>query len=350
MWASIALNDLHELITPAALVLGGFIAGLLVERVIIGALRRGAARTEWEGDEILLNGLRGIIVTLFILIGLRLALPAVHLNENYTAAGERIIAAAFVLLATVALNRISIGFVELYASGIPGIQPSTSIFTNITKVIVWVIGILVALQIFGISITPMLTALGVGGLGVALALQDTLSNLFSGLTLIAARQIQVGDYIELETGQAGHVADITWRNTTIRSLPNNMVIVPNAALAKSVITNYNQPEQQMSVLVQVGVGYASDLGQVEKVTIDVAKKVMGELVGDIPGFEPFIRYHTFGESSIDFSVILRVKEFGDQYVLKHEFIKQLQARFAKEGIEIPFPIRTVHLDKQQSPN
>jgi len=202
---------------------------------------------------------------------------------------------------------------------------------------------MVILQSFGVSITPLLTALGIGGIAIALALQDTLSNLFAGFQIIASKKIRVGDYIKLDSGDEGHVTDITWRNTTIRSLPNNTVVLPNSRLANSIVTNYNIPEKEMSFLVQVGVSYGSDLEKVERATVDVAREIMKTVPGGVPGFEPFIRYHTFGDFSIGFTVIMRAKEFVDHYPLKHEFVKKLHARYIKEGIEIPFPIRTVRM-------
>ena len=95
------------------------------------------------------------------------------------------------------------------------------------------------------------------------------------------------------------------------------------------------------MLIDVGVDYASDLAHVERVTIEVGREVMREVNGGVPDFEPFTRYHTFGDSSINFSVILRGKEVVDQYLIKHEFVKRLHARYAQEGISIPFPIRTL---------
>ena len=201
------------------------------------------------------------------------------------------------------------------------------------------------LHSLGISITPILTALGVGGLAAALALQPTLANLFSGLQIIAAKQLHPGDYIKLDSGEEGYVTDIAWRNTIIRALPNNMIIVPNSKLASAIVTNYYQPEQEMAVLVQVGVSYKSDLKKVEEVTIEVGKEIMREVEGGVPDFEPFIRYHTFDDSSINFTVILRTTEYVGQYLIKHEFIKRLHKRYNKEGIVIPFPIRTIHMDQ-----
>jgi small-conductance mechanosensitive channel len=124
-------------------------------------------------------------------------------------------------------------------------------------------------------------------------------------------------------------------------LANNLVVVPNAKLAQAVVINHHLPSKDLAVLVDVGVDYGSDLGQVERVVIDVGREVMSTVAGGVAEFDPFIRYHTFGDSSIDFTVILRAREFVDQYLIKHEFIKRLHARFEHEGIVIPFPIRTV---------
>jgi small-conductance mechanosensitive channel len=124
-------------------------------------------------------------------------------------------------------------------------------------------------------------------------------------------------------------------------LPNNTVLVPNAKLAQAIVINYHLPDKELAVLVNVGVDYESDLEQVERVTCDVARDVMRTVPGGVPQFEPFIRYHTFGESSIDFTVILRASEFVDQYLVKHEFVKRLHQRYRHEGIAIPFPIRTL---------
>jgi small-conductance mechanosensitive channel len=124
-------------------------------------------------------------------------------------------------------------------------------------------------------------------------------------------------------------------------LPNNLVLVPNAKLAQAIVTNCDLPDKEMAVLVDVGVDYDSNLRHVERVTIDVAREVLRTTPGGIDTFEPFIRYHTFAESSVNFTVILRAREFVDQYLIKHEFVKQLHEGYTREGITIPFPIRTI---------
>lgn len=181
----------------------------------------------------------------------------------------------------------------------------------------------------------------VSRLAVALALQDTLSNLFAGFHILASHQIKIGDYIKLESGEEGFVTDINLRTTQIKMLANNVVLVPNEKITKAIVTNYNLPDAEIGITMQIGVHYQSNLDTVERVTIEVARDVMRTVPGGVPEYEPVVRYHTFGQSRIEFTLVLRVKTFADQYLIKHECIKRLQQRYAQEQIIIPYPIRTI---------
>ncbi len=242
---------------------------------------------------------------------------------------------------TLALAAIASQSVDAYGAVIAPALPVSSLTRNVAWALIAVLGFLVILNGLGLSITPMLTALGVGGLAVALALQEPLANFFAGLFITLAGQIRVGDYVKLDSGQEGYVVDFSWRSTRLRMLANNLVLVPNSKLAQAIVVNHHLPSQDLAVLVEVGVDYSSDLRQVERVVTEVGRSVMLEVTGGVTEFEPFIRYHTFGDSSVNFTVILRAREFVDQYLIKHEFITRLHARFDREGIMIPFPIRTI---------
>jgi small-conductance mechanosensitive channel len=278
----------------------------------------------------------------FLLAGLAVGSRYVEPDAARLAVVDKASVAALILSLTLVIASFLGRLVARRAASWPDTLPSTTLVQNAVRLVVVGLGVLIVLSDLGIAITPLLTALGVGSLAVALALQPTLSNLFAGFYISLARQIRVGDYVELETGQQGYVVDIGWRSTQIRELPNNVIVVPNARIAEIIVKNYALPVTEQSALVQVGVSYASDLAKVERVTIEVAREVQRTVAGAQPDFEPFIRFHTFGDSSIDFSVILRVKEFTDRYLVTHEFVKRLQARYAIEGIEIPFPQRVVH--------
>lgn len=330
-------------VVPASYVIGGFLVGYVFDTIVIHKLKNWASKTTWRGDDILIGAVKRVGRLWFFFAGLYFALFHIPLSKAQLAGGKKALLVLVLLSTTVVVARITVGFVNMYTDRNREVLPPTSIFRNLTRLAVFALGGLIILQSLGISITPILTALGVGGLAVALALQPTLENLFSGLQIIVSKQLRPGDYVKLDNGEGGYVKDISWRNTTIQALGNNMMVIPNAKLAAATIMNYSQPEKQMSVLVQCGVAYDSDLEKVERVTIAVAKETLKEVDGGVSEFEPFIRYHTFNNSSIDFTVILRGTEFVSQYLLKHEFVKRLKKRFDKEGIEIPFPIRTVYM-------
>ena len=332
-----------RLILPLALIAGGLLVGIIFDKIILKRLRKVAVKTKWEGDEIIVSALSRMTILWFVVAGIYGAANSIPMRPTHLSILHKTLLVIVIFSATVVLARISVGFVNLYAARVKGVLPSTSIFVNLTKLLVFLVGVLIILQTLGISVTPILTALGIGGLAVALALQDTLSNLFSGLHIIVSRQVRPGDYVRLDSGEEGYVADITWRNTTIRTLPNNMVVVPNSRMASSVVTNFFLPEKEMVFFIEVGVSYECDLDKAEQVTTETAKEVMKEVSGGVPQFEPFIRYHSFGDYSVKFTVILRAREFTDQGLIKHEFIKRLHERYRKEGIQIPFPTRTLYM-------
>jgi small-conductance mechanosensitive channel len=277
----------------------------------------------------------------FLLIGVWLAAGYWPLTAEVQLLVGRVVFVLGALSVTLAAAAIASQSVDVYGAMLAPALPVSSLTRNVAWTLIAVLGLLVILNGVGLSITPMLTALGVGGLAVALALQEPLANFFAGLFITLAGQIRVGDYVKLDSGQEGYVLDFSWRSTRLRMLANNLVVVPNAKLAQAIVVNHHLPSSDLAVLVEVGVDYASDLRQVERVVMEVGREVMAEVPGGVGEFEPFIRYHTFADSSINFTVILRAKEFVDQYLIKHEFVKRLHVRFNEEGIVIPFPIRTI---------
>jgi small-conductance mechanosensitive channel len=276
-----------------------------------------------------------------LLIGVWVAAGYWPLTPEGTVLTGRAVFVLGALSVTFAAAAIAAQFVDLYGAALAPALPVSSLTRNIAWGIVATVGLLVVLNGLGLSITPMLTALGVGGLAVALALQDPLANFFAGVFITLGGQIRLGDYVKLDSGHEGYVADFSWRSTRLRMLPNNLVVVPNAKLAQAIVINHHLPSRDLAVLVEVGVDYSSDLTHVERVVTEVGQAVMADVPGGVADFEPFIRYHTFADSSINFTVILRAAEFVDQYLIKHEFIKRLHVRFAEENIVIPFPIRTI---------
>jgi small-conductance mechanosensitive channel len=326
-------------ILPLAFICGGLLAGIVFERFVFEKMKTFAANNQLPGNEIFFTSLHRLTAVWFVVAGFFAAMLSHPMSTAVSNVADKILLIVFLYSVTLFFARLISGFVGVFGQRTQVI--SVSLISNLAKISIFIIGILIILQTLGIQIAPILTTLGIGGIAVALALQDTLSNLFSGLYLIFSRQIRTGNYLKLDGGYEGYVTDITWRNTTIKELSNNIIVVPNSKLASAIFTNYHLPVKDMTVTIKLGVDYTSDLEKVERVTIKVAQEVMQAVAPEITDFEPYMRYHTFGDFSIDFTVYLRVNEFFDQRIAKHEFVKRLHKCYQQEGINIPAPERTV---------
>jgi small-conductance mechanosensitive channel len=318
--------------------------GILLQFIVLRRMGSIAQRLIGREHRQFQHSLRIPVIFWSVLLGIGLALPQLPFRLDRAVLGiiQQILLFTFIVSLTVVIARIVTDLIK-YASR-PAARQGLSIVTNIISVAIYFIGALFALQVFSISITPALAALGVTGLAVSLALQATLTDVVSGIQIIAAHQPEVGSYVRLSSGEEGYVSDITWRTTSIRQLSNNVVIVPNSKMTSSIVTNYFQPEKTLSISIEISVNYDNDLDLVEQTTVEVAKDVMANVPGGIPSFEPFIRYQGFEDANVHFTVNLQGKEYTDQYLIKHEFIKRLQRRYRSVGITLARPQRAISVE------
>lgn len=333
---------------PLIVFLAVFAICLIVRRSVFGRLNRWAKGTTSKMDDLVVESLYTPFLLWSVILSIHVSVQVSALPARVVGMTGSVLLILWMISFTLAASRLAAGAVREYGSRVADAQPMTSLTQNLARLFVISIGVLLMLNQLGVSITPILTALGVGGLAVALALQDTLSNLFAGFYITLAGQIRVGDYVKLDSGQEGFVTDISWRATSIRVLANNLILVPNAKLAQAIVTNYCLPEKRMSLLIPVGVGYESDIDQVERVLLEEAKAGAKEIPGLLEEPAPFVRFIPgFGDSSLNFTLICQVSEFVDQYLAQHELRKRIFKRFQREGINIPFPIRTIVFQDQK---
>jgi small-conductance mechanosensitive channel len=336
------IEKIFEFGEPLVIIIGAVFFGWIFKRFIHGYLHKLAKRTTFKMDDLLLEAIERQIIIWLGLAAIYYIAKTMDFLQPYSANLIKIVVLTLIVTITFTISKFLIGMIDEWSANQGRSLPSTKIFVNLIRAIILTIGFLVALDFIGVSITPMLTALGVGGLAISLALKDTLSDVFAGLHILLSKKVQVGDFIELESGQTGNITNITWRNTTILERTNNVFNVPNSRLSNAIIKNFDAVDKTFSARVPVGVAYESDLDHVEKVTIEVAKEVVSEIEGHDPNFTPFIRYSEFGDSSINFKVFFKVLDYGAQYPVIHNFIKSLLVRYNQEGITIPFPIRTLY--------
>jgi small-conductance mechanosensitive channel len=317
-------------------------SALLLRFALMHPLRRrlDPANALW----VLLTAIRLPSLLWSVVLGLFVAIQMVELPGRLAGQVSLVLEAAVIASVTLTVAGVLATLVaaasERHALGVG----MTGLAGAAVRGTVLIVGLLVLLDALGVQITPLLTALGVGGLAVALALQDTLSNLFAGVHLLADKPIRVGDYVKIADAIEGYVLDVGWRSTRVRMLQNNIVIVPNKRVAESVIVNYDMPERRMSLALPVSVGYGSDPERVEAMLLDEARRAAGEVAGLLAEPPPVVRFIPgFGASSLDFTLSCQVAGFVEQYPVQHELRKRILRRLRAEGIEMPFPTRTVEL-------
>ncbi len=342
-------NNLEIYGPPAFIIVVGIILGFVFKRFIHTNLKKAAKRSDWAGDDAVLDAIEPHIVIWFFLGALSiavsniqvLALPNAYLTDIINDYVPKFLIIVLIGSVTLAIGKLSVSLFDLWAKDQEKGFPSTTMFTNFVRIAVYVIGVLIILDALSISIAPMITALGVGGLAVSLALKDTLSDVFAGLHILLSKKVMVGDFIQIDTGDMGYVKNISWRNTTVMERTNNIIHIPNTRLSSAIIKNFDSGDPSFSIKIPIGVGYSSDLEKVETVTQEVIDHIQTTMEETNNNYEPTMRFQNFGESSINLMVYFRGNRYGDQNPIIHQFIKLLHKKYSDAGIEIPFPMRTV---------
>jgi small-conductance mechanosensitive channel len=347
MFSQILRGSNHDLLEAAIIFAVTLIAGYALQFFGIQALRRLAARNTTDLDDQIVEAL----ATPARLWTVLLALIVTGRELSPAAAGPRIrvilVDSATILLlvsVTMLAGRLTIILLRHYAARSATAHQITTLTVTMIR-LVWAIpATLIVLRMFGVSPAPLLTAVGVGGIAVALGLQNTLSNLFAGFYVSLAGQFHQGDYVRLSSGEEGYVADIQWRVTSLRTLQNNMILIPNSKLAEAIVTNYSHPDKSLSLNIAVGVGYSTDIEQAERALLEEAAAVSAEIPSLLTQPAPVVRLSPgFGDFALQLTLSCRISEFTEQFRLQDILRRRILERFRRDGIDMPFPTQTVHL-------
>jgi|LNFM01.2.fsa_nt_gb small-conductance mechanosensitive channel len=203
---------------------------------------------------------------------------------------------------------------------------------TLTRLFVFGIGLLILLRFWGISITPILTALGVGGLAVALALQDTLGNLFAGVHLLVEAPIAVGQFIRLSAEEEGTVVDIGWRTTRVLTSNNATIIIPNKTITNGNLLNYDLPASRIGTGIPILIGHGADISLVERICIEAAKANPGVL----PDADPLlIADPGMMATHLQFRLVFQVEKQLGSGLIRSAILKTILQRFNEE--QVPYP-------------
>lgn len=334
-----------------------FAAALVIFRIIVMALlavfKKAMEKTKTKLDDKILADISRVLNFFIIILS---AYLSVWLVYGQVSVFDIPLATVFIvitiLLAGYTVTKVVDTSLEWYEQEI---APTTDmkfdeeympLIRNIVRITLLLLTVLVALSYLGIDITPALAGLGIAGLAVGLALQDTLANFFAGIYLLADRPVRIGDDIKV-VGEEGRVEEVGWRSTRLITWDNRLVVLPNKLLTEQVIVNYSRPTRPVKHVIEIGVAYGSDLEKVEQIILKAIKEVQKTDSRMNPKEEPSIRLAKFGDYAIIFNALFFVNNYSQRFGAASSIMKKIYKEFQKEGISIPFPTHTIHFAGKQ---
>ncbi len=337
-----------------ALIFLGVVIGIkIVSWIIEKFVKNFTQKTKTTLDDKLLEAFEKSLMVIAVIILAYIATNDLPLFVKHAELVNKILFIITVFGAAFVLIRFILALLTWYGEEIAEKTESEiddvfiPILLKISGIIIYIIALIIVLAKFGISLTPILASLGVASVAIALALKDTLAEFFAGFYVMADRPVKKGDFIKLENGSEGTVEDIGWRTSKVRTGDNVVIFVPNSKLATSIVHNYNNSDKNNNIMIKGGVSYETDLDKAEKILQKVAKDVIKENKGCIKNFKPIVRFTSFGESNIDFVVIVKVGKYPERGPIIHDLIKRTKKVFDKARIEMNYPARKIYYGKRR---
>lgn len=292
------------------------------------------SKSEESFGHIVLETLRGPSLLWSFAAAVKFGLEMSIIPEKYTGRASTAIEAFLVLSISMVVASASVRMLTATGrrSGTP--LAVSGLAKTLIRVFVFTVGLLLILRLYEVNITPLLTALGVGGLAVALALQDTLANFFAGIHILIEEPIRLGNYIRLSSGEEGLVTDIGWRTTRVRNGNGNVVVIPNTKITSGILVNYNLPDAKLSTDVAVMVGFEADLNDVRRIALEEAHACAGVL--DTP--EPSVFFNPgLLPTHLQFTVVFSVADFTQRVQVQSELRLRIHRRLKSAGVPLPLP-------------
>ncbi len=317
------------------------IAIFIISRVLMNL----AKKTKTEVDDLILETLKKPVSTILILIGVLIAVNIITLPAIVNKALPGIIDTIIIIIVTIAIIRIFKIILHSWGESLAKKTKSkiddqlVKLADNFITAIIWILAFVFALNTWGVAIGPLLAGIGIGGVAIAFALQNTLGNIFGGISIILDKSVNVGDLVNLTGGVSGKIMKIGLRSTKLKTFDNEMLVVPNSKLADEVIHNVAMPEPKSRVVIPFGVAYGSNVEKVKKVILSELRKIKN-LVDDP---EPSVKFLEMGDSSLNFKAFFFVDSFENRFAAIDEANTRIYNALNKAKINIPFPQMDVHL-------
>jgi len=320
-----------------------FIAAKLLLAIFTKVLLRLASKTKTKVDDVIINKTKGPLSTILVLVGLRLALIPLHVNSAIDQIADNIANSLIIAIIAYSVIIVAIVIIEAWGSNVAKRTKSSldenllAMFRKFTAAIISLVGLIYILQLWGVQVGPLFASLGIAGIAIAFALQNTLGNIFGGVALIMDKAVKNGDIIKLDSGESGRIYQVGIRSTKIRTWDNELIIFPNGKLADSKIQNFNRPSLKQRVNVEFGVAYGSDPDKVKS----IVKKEIGKMKILSKDEQVDVWFTSMADSSLNFKALFWVDSVFDRLGAYQDAITIIYNALKKNKITIPFPQREI---------
>ncbi len=341
---------LIQLLTAAGIFIAFIVVSRLFVYVVDNYVRGLLKKTKTELDKKILDIVHRPIYLLINLFGLMVVLRYLGLPEGIIAVFEKLYRIAFILIGTWVSARIAelfiVEYLRRFAEQTRSELDETVVgaIEKFTYVVIYIMGALVALKELNIEITPLIASLGIGGLAVAFAAKDVIANLLSGIFILVDKPFKVGDRVVLESGEVCDVLEISLRSTRLLDIgENTLIALPNEKMAYSKIVNYSLPDARYKVKVEIGVAYGSDVKKVKETLLEIATRAPYVLKEP----KPAVYFTGHGDFSLNFRLVAWIEDYRRAMEVKDFINTEIDGRFTELGIEIPFPVQTLHIKTEK---
>lgn len=303
-------------------------------------------KTKTDIDDKIFNAVDKSISWILLLIGLKISIGIV-LTNTYLKYSQKGINTLIIIALTAMVVKIVSILIKGWSKTLSKKSKSAMntqlvrMTDKFAKIIIYVLALLFILQSWNIQIGPLIASLGIAGLAVAFALQNSLGNIFGGISMVMDKTAKAHDVIELENGIMGEIEDVGLRSTKIRTFDNELIIIPNGKLSESQIKNYVLPDLSARVVVPFGVAYGTDIKKVKQIILKEIKKIK-DLMKEK---KPMVRFLEMADSSLNFKAYFWVNNYSNKWAALDQANTLIYEALNKNNIEIPFPQRDVHMKK-----
>lgn len=307
------------------------LVALLIRQLLLKLIARGASKSNFPS--VFVDAVKFPSILWCIAAGLAIAVHSAPGPPAFDHWAQKALGGFVIISITMVAAAIAARMVTVYGERHHMYFAVAGLSRTLIYMFVFSVGLLVLLSQFGVQIAPILTALGVGGLAVALALQDTLANLFAGIHILVEEPIQVGHFIETAEGHKGTVLDIGWRTTRIQTFGNNILVIPNHKITSGILTNYTLHDARVIAEVVIMAAHEADAARIAEIAMDAASGVDGALSDPAPVvvLDPGIV-----ATHLQMKMLVHVRNITDRGRVQSVIRARIVEGFRREGI--PFPV------------